>query len=144
MGGALVTASLGPVTIRRCNGELKGFPKMEDLITIISEEVGPCDSSSRMYIRGRNPAITETILAPNNFPYLGKCWQGPAQRNVKLVIKQSVVCGIPNARILLLGAAVTHKARTMIDLPFDLMHKTQKGGFNVYHLDSAPKPYQNF
>lgn len=122
LGGSLVTAPVDPGKIRRYFGDLKRFPKIEDLITIVSRGVPVMAPSTQAEPKGASQYGNHRSVE-EHLPWI---WQkiGEVVRREKcLVIKKPAVHEIPHARVLPLGAVVTDKVRIINDLSFDLRHK---------------------
>ena len=130
LGGIMVTPPVDPDYIRRYFGELKGFPKIDELITIVSGGVPviapPSQADLESALRYGNHRSAEEHL-----PLIWKKIGEDVRREKYLVIKKSAAHEIPNVRILPLGAVVTHKIRVINDLSFDLFNRAKKGGLNA-------------
>ena len=127
LGGILVTPPVDPDYIRRYFGEFKGFPKIDELITIVSGGVPviatPSQADLESALRCGNHRSAEEHL-----PLIWKQIGEDVRREKCLVIKKSAAHKIPNVRVLPLGAVVTHKVRVINDLSFDLFNRAKKGG----------------
>ena len=130
LGGILVTPPVDPDYIRRYFGELKGFPKIDERITIVSGGVPviapPSQADLESALRYGNHRSAEEHL-----PLIWKKIGEDVRRQKCLVIKKSAAHEIPNVRVLPLGAVVTHKVRVINDLSFDLFNRAKKGGLNA-------------
>ena len=130
LGGIPVTPTVDPDYIRRYFGELKGFPKIDELITIVSGGVPviapPSQADLESTLRYGNHRSVEEHL-----PLIWKKIGEDMRREKCLVIKKSAAHEIPNVRVLPPGAVVTHKVRVINDLSFDLFNKAKKGGLNA-------------
>ena len=130
LGGILVTPSVDPDYTRRYFGELKGFPKIDELITIVSGGVPviarPSQADLKSALRYDNHRSAEEHL-----PLIWKKIGEDVRREKCLVIIKLAAHEIPNVRVLPLGAVVTHKVRVINDLSFDLFNRAKKGGLNA-------------
>ena len=139
LGGFLVKPPVDPVDIKRYFGELKGFPKIDELITIVSGGVPVIAPPTR--------ADLETALrygnhrsAHDHLPLIWKKIAEDVRRERCLVINKSAAHEIPNLRVLPLGAVVTSKkVRIINDLSFEHDNKKVKGGLNAdTDVDTVP------
>ena len=130
LGGILVTPPVDPDYIRRYFGELKGFPKTDELIKTMSGGVpviappSQADLESALWYSNHRSAEEHVPLI---WIKIGE----DVRREKGLVIEKAAAHGIPNMRLLPLRAVVTHKVRVINDLAFDLFNKAKKGGLNA-------------
>ena len=139
LGGFLVTPPVDPRSIKRYFGDLKGFPKIDELITIVSGGVPVIAPTSK--------ADLDTALQYGNhrsvkdhLPLIWKKLGDDVRRERCLVIKKSAAHDIPGLRVLPLGAVVTpKKVRIINDLSFEFGDRQKKGGLNAdTDTDSVP------
>ena len=104
LGGILVTPTVDPDYIRRYFGELKGFPKIDELITIVSGGVPviapPSQADLESALRYGNHRSAEEhhhLIWEREDVRRGKC----------LVFEKTAAQEILNVRVLPLGAVVT-------------------------------------
>ena len=95
LSGILVTPPADPDYIRRCFGELKGFPKIDELITIVSGGVPviapPSQADLESALRYGNHRSAEEYL-----PLIWKKIGEAVRREKCLVIEKTAVHEIPN------------------------------------------------
>ena len=130
LGGILVTPPVDPDYIRRYFGELKGFPKIDEMITIVSGGVPviapPSQADLESALRYGNHRSAEEHL-----PLIWEKVGEDVRREKCLVLENTAAYEIPNVRVLPLGAVVTHKVRVVNDLSLDLFNRAKKGGLNA-------------
>ena len=123
-------APVDPDYIRRYFGKLKGFPKTDELIAIVSGGVpviAPIPQADlESALRYGNDRSAEEHL-----PLMWKKNGEDVSREKCLVIKKSAAHEIPNVRVLPLEAVVTHKVRVINHLSFYLFNRAKKGGLNA-------------
>ena len=129
VGGGLVAPTTDPGQIQKYFGQIKGFKDVDELIAIVTGGVPVC------------AAVTSTELnhalqygnhrsALEHLPAIWEKLSEDVRRDKCLVIRKSFARQIPNLRVSLLGAVVTHKVRIINDLSFELRHRNKKGGLN--------------
>ena len=126
LGGVLVKPPVDPSEIRQHFGTLKGFPQINELLTIIAGGVP--------VIARTSTADLDTALrygnhrsAQEHLPLIWKKLGEDVRRERCLVIHKSAAHEIPHLRVMPLGAVVTSKkVRITNDMSFDLDTK-QKG-----------------
>ena len=138
LGGILVTPSVDPDYVRRYFGDLKRFPKINELITIMSGGVPviapPSQADLESALRYGNHRSAE-----EHFPLIWKKIGEDVRREKCLVIKKPAAHEIPNVRILPLGAVATHKVRVINNLSFDLFNRAKKRGLDAEtNVNSVP------
>ena len=105
---------------------LKGFPKIDELITIVSRGVPviapPSQADLESALRYGNHRSAEEYL-----PLIWKKIGEDVRREKCLVIEKTAAHEIPNVAVLPLEAVVTHKVRVINDLSSDLFNRAKKG-----------------
>ena len=141
LSGVLVTLPIDPDYIRRYFGESKRFPKIDELITIVSGGVPviapPSQADVESALRYGNHRSAEEHL-----PLIWKKNREDVRREKCLVIEKMASHEIPNVRVLPLGAVATHKVRVVNDLFFDRVQESKKEGPQRRNRrrQCAPKP----
>ena len=138
LSGILVTPSVDPDYIRRYFGELKGFPKIDELITIVSAGVPVIAPPSQAYLESAL-RYGNHRSAEEHLPLISKKMGEDVRREKCLVVEKTAAHEIPNVRVLPLGAVATHKVRVINDLSFDRVQQSKKRGLNAEtQVDSVP------
>ena len=139
LGGFLVTPPVDPQHIRRYFGDLKGFPQIDELLTIVSGGVPVIAPPSRADL---NAALQygNHRSAQAHLPLIWKKIGEDVRRERCLVINKAAAHDIPNLRVMPLGAVVTpKKVRIISDLSFEPENRGVKGGLNAdTDVDSVP------
>ena len=141
LGGILVTSPEDPDYIRRYFGEVKLFPKTDELITIVSGGVSvivpPSQADLESALRYGNHRSAENPLS-----LIWKKIGEDVRREKCLVIEKMAAHEIPNEGALPLGAVVTHKVRVVNDLSLNLFNRAKKGDLNAETDGNSVPPRQ--
>lgn len=126
----MVTAPVDPASIKQHFVVLKGFPKIEDVVTIVSGGVPVIAPPSQTDLEAALQYGNHR--SPNeHLPLIWKKIGEEVRREKCLVIQKSAAHEIPNLRVFPLGAVVTHNVRIVNDLSFNLQNRATKGGPNA-------------
>lgn len=130
LGGSLVTPPVDLAEIKRHFGDNKGFPKIAELLTMISGGVPVVTALSTIDLSAALEYGNHRSVA-KHMPLIWKKIADDVRRQRCLVVDKEAAKNIKGLSVWPLGVVVTHKARIIHDLSFDPNHTGQKAGLNA-------------
>lgn len=131
-----MTPPVDPISISQYFGEQEGFPKIDELLTIISRGVPVIAPPSKTDLESALQYGNHRSI-DGHLPLIWEIIGEDVRRQRCIVVTKSAAHEIPNLRILPLGAVVTHKVRVINDLSFDLFNRKKEGGAQCRHRRGA-------